>query len=130
MAAPPSDSAPLVLVIDDVEDNRDVYAQFLQHAGWRVATAADGEEGLAKAAQLQPSVIILDLGLPKMDGWEVAQRLKSTPATSAIAVLALTGHVTPEARKRALAAGVDEFCTKPCLPNDLVATIRRHMKRT
>jgi CheY-like chemotaxis protein len=128
MVAPPADSAPLVLVIDDVEDNRDVYAQFLRHEGWRVATAVDGEDGLAKAVKLQPSVIILDLGLPKMDGWEVAQRLKSTPATRAIAVVALTGHVTPEARQRALSAGVDEFCTKPCLPNDLVATIRRHMK--
>ena len=128
MVAPPADSAPLVLVIDDVEDNRDVYAQFLRHEGWRVATAVDGEDGLAKATQLQPTVIILDLGLPKMDGWEVAKHLKSTPATSAIAVVALTGHVTAEARQRALTAGVDEFCTKPCLPADLVATIRRHMK--
>jgi CheY-like chemotaxis protein len=117
-----------VLVIDDVEDNRDVYAQFLRHEGWRVATAVDGEDGLAKATELLPSVIILDLGLPKMDGWEVAHRLKTTPATSAIAVVALTGHVSPESRQRAFTAGVDEFCTKPCLPADLVATIRRHLK--
>ena len=129
MVAPPADSAPLVLVIDDVEDNREVYAQFLRHEGWRVATAEDGEDGLAQAMELQPSVIILDLGLPKMDGWEVAHRLKSTPATSAIAVVALTGHVTAEARSRALTAGVNEFCTKPCLPADLVATIRRHLKK-
>jgi two-component system cell cycle response regulator DivK len=128
MVAPPADSAPLVLVIDDVEDNRDVYAQFLSHEGWRVATAADGEDGLAKATALEPNVIVLDLGLPKMDGWEVAHRLKSAPATSGIAVVALTGHVTAEARQRALTAGVDEFCTKPCLPADLVATIRRHLK--
>lgn len=128
MVAPPADSAPLVLVIDDVEDNRDVYAQFLSHEGWRVVTAADGEDGLAKATALEPNVIILDLGLPKMDGWEVAQRLKSAPATSGIAVVALTGHVTAEARQRAMTAGVDEFCTKPCLPADLVATIRRHLK--
>jgi CheY-like chemotaxis protein len=128
MVAPPADSAPLVLVIDDVEDNRDVYAQFLRHEGWRVVTAADGEDGLAKATALEPSVIILDLGLPKMDGWEVAHRLKSAPATSGIAVVALTGHVTAEARQRAMTAGVDEFCTKPCLPADLVATIRRHLK--
>jgi CheY-like chemotaxis protein len=128
MVAPPSDSAPLVLVIDDVEDNRDVYTQFLSHQGWRVATAVDGEDGLAKAESLRPSVIILDLGLPKMDGWEVAQRLKNTPATSAIPIVALTGHVTRESRQRALTAGVDEFCTKPCLPPDLIATIRRHLK--
>ena len=128
MVAPPSDTAPLVLVIDDVEDNRDVYTQFLSHQGWRVATAADGEDGLAKAESLRPSVIILDLGLPKMDGWEVAQRLKNAPATSGIPIVALTGHVTKEARQRALTAGVNEFCTKPCLPPDLVATIRRHLK--
>ena len=128
MVAPPADTTPLVLVIDDVEDNREVYTQFLSHQGWRVATAADGEDGLAKAQSLRPSVIILDLGLPKMDGWEVAQRLKNTPATSAIPIVALTGHVTREARQRALTAGVNEFCTKPCLPPDLVATIRRHLK--
>jgi two-component system, cell cycle response regulator DivK len=128
MVAPPAETTPLVLVIDDVEDNREVYTQFLSHQGWRVATAVDGEDGLAKAQALHPSVIILDLGLPKMDGWEVAQRLKSTPATSAIPIVALTGHVTREARQRALTAGVNEFCTKPCLPPDLVATIRRHLK--
>jgi len=128
MVAPPAETTPLVLVIDDVEDNREVYTQFLSHQGWRVATAVDGEDGLAKAQALHPSVIILDLGLPKMDGWEVAQRLKSTPATSGIPIVALTGHVTREARQRALTAGVNEFCTKPCLPPDLVATIRRHLK--
>jgi CheY-like chemotaxis protein len=128
MAALPSDSAPLVLVIDDVEDNRDVYTQSLTHEGWRVATAIDGEDGLDQAEAIKPNVIILDLGLPKMDGWEVAQRLKNTPATSGIPIIALTGHVTKEARQRALTAGVDEFCAKPCLPPDLIATIRRHIK--
>jgi CheY-like chemotaxis protein len=128
MVAARPDSGPLILVIDDIEDNRDVYTQFLSHQGWRVATASDGEEGLSKAESFRPDIIILDLGLPKMDGWEVAKRLKNTPATSAIPIVALTGHVTKEARHRAMTAGVDEFCTKPCLPPDLVATIRRHLK--
>jgi CheY-like chemotaxis protein len=119
---------PLVLVIDDVEDNRDVYEQFLKHAGWRVATAVDGEDGLAKAAQLGPDVVILDMGLPKMDGWEVAKRLKSGPSTSGIPIIALTGHVSKEARQRALTAGVDDFIAKPCLPADLVSAIQRHLK--
>jgi two-component system, cell cycle response regulator DivK len=126
MSAPP-DSAPLVLVVDDVEDNRDVYDQFLRHAGFRVAMASDGEDGLAKSVTLQPDVIILDLGLPRMDGWEVARRLKANQATKTIPIVALTGHVTKEARATALAAGVDEFCTKPCPPADLVAVIRRHL---
>ena len=126
--ADPRLDAPLILVIDDVEDNRDVYEQFLLHEGWRVVTASDGETGLEKAAALRPDVVILDLGLPRMDGWEVANRLKSQPGTSGIPVVALTGHVTRESRQRALTAGVDEFCGKPCLPADLVATIRRHLK--
>jgi CheY-like chemotaxis protein len=119
---------PLVLVIDDVEDNRDVYEQFLRHEGWRVASAVDGIEGLSKAESLKPNVVVLDMGLPKMDGWEVANRLKSGPATSGIPVIALTGHVTTEARQRALTAGVDDFIAKPCLPADLVAAIRRHLR--
>jgi CheY-like chemotaxis protein len=82
--AAPSLAAPLVLVIDDIEDNREVYAQFLRHEGLRVVLAEDGELGLAQAAALQPSVIILDLGMPKMDGWEVARRLKANEATRAI----------------------------------------------
>ena len=128
MVESPPTSPPLVLVIDDVEDNRDLYEQFLRHEGWRVETAADGEEGLAKAATLGPSVVVLDLGLPRMDGWEVASRMKSAPGTSGVPVLALSGHVTPEARQRAKTAGVDEFIAKPCLPTDLVAAIRRHLK--
>jgi two-component system cell cycle response regulator DivK len=128
MAAPSPYSAPLVLVVDDVADNRDVYDEFLRHQGFRVAMAADGEDGIAKAVTLQPNVIVLDMGLPVIDGWEVARRLKGNHATKTIPVIALTGHVTNESRERALAAGVDEFCTKPCLPHDLVATIRRHLK--
>jgi two-component system cell cycle response regulator DivK len=128
MVAATPESAPLVLVIDDVEDNRDVYDQFLRHEGWRVALAADGVEGLTMAARLAPSVIVLDLGLPLVDGWEVARRLKSSDLTGNIPLIAVTGHVTKEARDRALAAGVDQFCSKPCLPADLVATIRRYLK--
>lgn len=128
MEEQPPTAAPLVLVIDDVEDNRDVYEQFLRHEGWRVATAADGEDGLVKATALKPSVVVLDMGLPKMDGWEVANRLKSAPATSGILVIAVTGHVTKEARQRAATAGVDAFIAKPCLPADLLAAIRRYLR--
>jgi CheY-like chemotaxis protein len=128
MVAAPQESAPLVLVIDDLEDNRDLYEHGLRHQGFRVATASDGQDGLAKAVTLQPHAIILDLGLPGMDGWEVARRLKGSEETKTISVIALTGHVTKEARATALAAGVDEFCTKPCPPADLAAVIRRHLK--
>jgi CheY-like chemotaxis protein len=122
-----STGAPLVLIIDDVADNREVYEEFLQQQGLRVVSAVDGQDGLAKAAALKPSVVVLDHGLPRLDGWEVAKRLKSAPATSQIPVIALTGHVTQDARDRAKAAGVDEFCPKPCQPLELIAVIRRYL---
>jgi two-component system cell cycle response regulator DivK len=124
----PTKETPLVLVIDDSEDNREVYAQFLLHVGWRVAIAVDGVEGLAQATALRPDAIVLDLGMPKMDGWEVAKRLKANTVTRRIPVLALTGHALDQSKQRAVAAGVDDYLVKPCLPADLVAAIRRHLK--
>ena len=124
----PTKESPLVLVIDDSEDNREVYAQFLTHVGWRVAIAVDGVEGLAQATALRPDAIVLDLGMPKMDGWEVAKRLKANSVTRRIPVLALTGHALDQSKQRAVAAGVDDYLVKPCLPADLVSAIRRHLK--
>jgi two-component system, cell cycle response regulator DivK len=122
-----SDSAPLILVIDDTEDNREVYVQFFRYQGWRVEAAADGIEGLRLAAEFKPAVIVLDLGLPKMDGWEVAERLKADAATRDIPIIACTGHAVEELKKRAFKAGVAEYIVKPVLPTDLVALIRRHL---
>jgi two-component system, cell cycle response regulator DivK len=119
---------PLVLVIDDAEDNREVYVQFFEFQGWRTATASDGEDGLDKASALAPTVIVLDLSLPLMDGWEVARRLKANGKTRSIPVIALTGHALDDSRRKAIAAGVDEYLTKPCLPADLAAVIRRHLR--
>ena len=124
----PPPSAPLVLVIDDAEDNREVYVQFFEFQGWRTATASDGQEGLDKSQALKPDIIVLDLSLPVMDGWEVARRLKANRVTKDIPVLALTGHALDGSRKKAIAAGVNEYLTKPCLPADLAATIRKHLK--
>jgi two-component system, cell cycle response regulator DivK len=115
----------LVLIVDDNDDNRDLYAQFLAHAGWRVATAIDGEDGLVQVANLRPDVIVLDLGLPRLDGWEVARRLKADPEAQSIPIIALTGHALDASRQRAYEAGVDGYLTKPCLPEELVAEIER-----
>ena len=125
----PIAAAPLILLVDDVEDNRDLYAQFFMHKGWRTAVASDGYEALARATSLRPDVIVLDLGMPGMDGWEVAQRLKSDPATSSIPIIALTGHALDDSRRRARAAGVDEYLTKPCLPDYLAETVARNLPR-
>jgi CheY-like chemotaxis protein len=126
---PPIASAPLVLVIDDAEDNREVYVQFFEYQGWRTATASDGQDGLEKAAALKPNAIILDLRLPVVDGWEVTRQLKAHAATKAIPIIALTADAMKGAEERARAAGVDVFCTKPCAPPDLAAIIRRYLSQ-
>jgi CheY-like chemotaxis protein len=129
MPGKPAETAPLILLVDDVEDNLDVYGQFFAHNGWRTATASSGKEALARAAGLRPDVIVLDLGMPGMDGVEVARRLKADPVTRTTRIIVLTGHVLDNARRRALEAGADEFCTKPCLPADLAAAVKRHLPR-
>jgi CheY-like chemotaxis protein len=121
------EASPLILIIDDTEDNREVYVQFFRHQGWRVSAAEDGIEGLRLAAEQLPTLIVLDLGLPKMDGWQVAEHLKANPATRHIPIIACTGHAGEDLKKRALAAGVAEYVVKPCLPADLVARIKRHL---
>jgi len=118
-------SSPLVLLVDDVEDNIDVYRQFFVHNGWRTATASSGQEALTQAAGLRPDVVVLDLGMPGMDGWEVARRLRADPVTRAIPIIALTGHALDDSHRRAIEAGVDDYLTKPYLPTDLLAAIKR-----
>jgi two-component system, cell cycle response regulator DivK len=125
----PGPTSPLILLVDDVEDNLDVYTQFFLHNGWRAATASSGEDALVQAASLRPAVIVLDMGMPIMDGWEVTRRIRADPATRKIPIIALTGHVFPDARRRAKEAGVDEYLTKPCLPADLVEAVKRHLPR-
>lgn len=125
----PGTTSPLILLVDDVEDNLDAYTQFFLHNGWRTASSPSGEDALVKAVSLQPDLIVLDLGMPVMDGWEVARRLRADPVTRAIPIVALTGHALPEARRRAKEAGVDEYLTKPCLPADLAEAVTRHLPR-
>jgi two-component system, cell cycle response regulator DivK len=116
---------PSVLVVDDLEDNRQIYAAYFEHFGFRVDEASDGEEALAKIAAARPDLIIMDLSMPRMDGWEATRRIKSNPATEGIVVLVLTGFASEEDLRRAREAGADEVCTKPCLPADLLEHARR-----
>lgn len=128
--AKPTGDAPLVLVVDDFEDNRAMYVEYLQFQGLRVAEAVNGEEAVARATNLLPAVIIMDLSLPVMDGWEATRRIKSNPKTKHIKVVALTGHAEPAHAKRALEAGCDDFVAKPCLPENLLAKVREHLTQT
>lgn len=121
-------TAPLVLVVDDFEDNRAMYVEYLQFHGFRVAEAVNGEDAVAQATSLSPAVIIMDLSLPVMDGWEATRRIKADPRTKHVVVIALTGHAEAAHAKKAMAAGCDDFVTKPCLPDQLVAKIREHIQ--
>jgi CheY-like chemotaxis protein len=124
-AAGGTESGPLVLIVDDVQDNRTIYVLFLKFSGFRVVEAENGEEALAKATTLLPDVIVMDLSLPVMDGWEATRRLKRDPRAKKIPVIVLTGHALPEHAQAAREAGCDMVITKPCLPDQLLETIRR-----
>lgn len=126
----PGGDPPLVLVVDDFEDNRAMYVEYLQFQGLRVVEAVNGEEAVARATDLLPAVVIMDLSLPVMDGWEATRRIKSNPKTKHIKVVALTGHAEPAHAKRALEAGCDDFVVKPCLPQNLLAKVREHLPQT
>ena len=116
---------PVVLVVDDNDDTRAMYAHLLKAAGFEVTLAADGDEALAAAAANQPAVIIMDLAMPGLNGWEATRRLKTGERTRDIPVIVLTAHSLDHYRDVAVAAGCDEFLSKPCAIEDLVAAVRR-----
>ncbi len=116
---------PLILVVDDYQDAREMYAEYLQFSGFRVAEAKNGNEAVEQALALKPDLILMDLSLPGMDGWEATRRLKADETTRHIPIVALTGHALAGASEGAKKAGCDSFVTKPCLPDDLVVEVRR-----
>ena len=118
-------TAPLVLVVEDYQDAREMYAAYLQFTGYRVAEASNGLEAVEKARELLPAIILMDLALPKMDGWEATRLLKADERTRNIPIVALTGHALAGHAEGARQAGCDAFVTKPCLPDVLVAEIQR-----
>ena len=120
-----TNDAPLILVVDDFEDNRQMYAEYLKFRGYRVDEAANGHEALEKARAQVPDLIIMDLSLPGLDGWEATRRLKKDARTKHARVIALTGHALAGHSKSALDAGCDAFVIKPCLPEDLEKEIQR-----
>lgn len=115
---------PLVLVVDDYEDTRIIYAESLRFAGFRVEEAANGQDAVEKATALGPDVVVMDLAMPVMDGWEATRRLKADPRTRAIRIMAVTGHDEGAHRLLAWRAGCDDFFSKPVLPHQLVSRIK------
>lgn len=116
-----------VLVVDDYPDGREVCAEYLAFSGFRVLQAADGQEALDLAFAEHPDLILMDLSLPGMDGWEATRRLKADRRTARTPVIALTAHALDSHAASARAAGADAVVTKPFLPNELVAEVRRQL---
>jgi len=106
-----------------------MYARYLSSRGFHVEAAADGRRALAIARDSQPDLIVMDLSLPHLDGWEATRRLKHDSSTRHIPVIACTAHVLHAAIERALDAGCEAYVVKPCLPKDLVTEIGRVLSR-
>jgi CheY-like chemotaxis protein len=113
---------PVVLLVDDLADQRELYRQYLDFAGYEVAVARDGFEAVDRALHLHPDVVIMDLAMPGLDGFETTQRLKALEATRSIPVIALTAHGELP-REWALTAGCAAYLKKPCYPHDLAMEI-------
>ena len=102
-----------ILIVEDNEMNRDMLSRRLARRGYDIVTAVDGEQGLSAAGSEQPDLILMDMSLPVIDGWEATRQLKASAATGAIPVIGLTAHAMTSDRDKALAAGCDDYDTKP-----------------
>jgi two-component system cell cycle response regulator DivK len=114
-----------VLLVEDNPDNYEIFRTILEHFGFVVHHAWTAEEGLEMVSRVAPRVILMDIGLPGMDGVSATRILKSNPATAGIPVLAITAHALTEDRNRALEAGFDAYLTKPIEPKEVVAEVMR-----
>jgi two-component system cell cycle response regulator DivK len=112
-----------ILLVEDNEMNRDMLSRRLQRRGYEVDLAVDGEQGVAMAQAVAPDLILMDMSLPVMDGWEATRRLKEDPATQHIPIIALTAHAMSGDREKALAAGCDDYDTIPIELPRLLAKI-------
>ena len=117
--------APLILVVDDNLDAREMYAMYLEYEGFRVMQAENGHEAVKKTGANLPALVLMDVSMPRMDGWDAVRALKADPRTSTIPVLMLTGHAYEEHRLKAADVGADGFLAKPVLPDELAREVRR-----
>jgi len=120
---------PLVLVVDDAPDARTLYEEYLAYLGFRVGTACNGVEAIQAAHREWPAIIIMDLAMPEMDGWQAIKRLKGDPLTADIPIVALSAFAFGEEPQRAREAGADLCLSKPCLPSQLARVIRAMLVR-
>lgn len=126
---PRTASAPLILIVDDNQEARDLYATYFLWQGFRVQTASDGEMAVARAVEFSPDVVVMDLAMPRVDGWEATRRLKHDSRTAHIPVVACTGHAFGGSVARGFIVGCDAYVVKPCLPEDLMRQVREVLSR-
>ena len=112
------------MIADDAEDAREMYGEYLTLQGYRVVTAADGADAVQRALTARPDIILMDLQMPRVDGWEAIRQLKTDRRTASIPVVAVSAHAQDAARAEARAAGADACLTKPCLPPQVLMMIR------
>ena len=117
--------APLILVAEDNEDNRLIAATMLRHVGYRVAEATTGAEAMELARSLDPALVLMDVGMPDIDGWTATRALKSDPKTRHIIIIAFTAHALPGDRETARNAGCDGYLAKPIEPRRLAQEVAR-----
>ncbi|MBI5381786.1 MAG: response regulator [Opitutae bacterium] len=116
---------PCVLLIEDNEANRYLATFLLRQMGCTVEHAANGRDGLVLAERLHPALIVLDIQMPEMDGYEVATRLRAEPTTAKIPILVVTSYAMSGDRERAMALGVDDYLEKPFAPDEFTTRVRR-----
>jgi two-component system cell cycle response regulator DivK len=121
---------PKILLVEDNEMNRDMLSRRLTRRGYEVVIAVDGQQGVDLAGSEAPDVVLMDMSLPVIDGWEATRRIKADPATAGLPVIALTAHAMSGDREQALAAGCDDYDTKPIELDRLLGKIAAQLERT
>ena len=124
-----SSHSKTVLLVEDNEDNRIIYATALRYAGYRVIEAITGTEGVRRARDHVPDLILMDISVPELDGWEATAVIKADPRTRHIQVVAVTAHALPGDEERSLEAGCDGYLAKPIPPAALLADVDRRLSR-
>ena len=119
---------PRILLVEDNEMNRDMLSRRLVRHGFEVVVAVDGRQGLDMALSERPDLILMDMSLPEMDGWEAARRIREAEGPRGVPIIALTAHATSEGRDRAHAAGCDDYDTKPVELPRLLDKMRRLLR--
>lgn len=123
-------SSHTVLIVEDNEDNLLIYSTILRYGGFEVIEARDGLAGIAAAREQLPALILMDVSIPFVDGWEATRQLKADPATAHIPIIALTAHALASDQQKAVEAGCDGYIAKPAEPRVVLAAVKRYLGET